>query len=192
MLTVPEIVRSVYGAWRLARFDPIGMEWLDRTTDGFWRSFRVAILMVPLEVAVLAIALGNLGPLEPLPRIAAVAGISYIISWTAFPVLVHPLVTALNRAARYPGYIVAINWSNVVIYAVLVPLALLADSMPAGAGALLNLVLYGAIGIYHWFITRTALDVGPGPAAGLTMMELVISFTNSQIALSMMIAGMPV
>ena len=50
MLTIPEIVRSVYGVWRLARFDAIGMEWLDRTDEGFWRSFRVAILLLPVEL----------------------------------------------------------------------------------------------------------------------------------------------
>lgn len=186
MLTVPEIVRSVYGVFRLARLDPIGMEWLDRSVDGFWRSFRVAILVLPLEIATYAILLAQVGPLAPIGRILAVGAIGYAIAWTVFPVLSHPLIVALGQAARYPGYIVALNWSRVVIYAVVIPLSLVAYESPPGFAFILQMLFYVGWGTYHWFIARTALGVPTAPAIGLTLLEMVLIFITDHVALTMM------
>ncbi|MND09426.1 hypothetical protein D3C83_327360 [compost metagenome] len=46
--------------------------------------------------------------------------------------------------------------------------------------------------LYHWFIARTALDLPIGPAAGLTLMELVLILTNSQVTMMMISATPPV
>jgi hypothetical protein len=191
MLTTSEIVRSVYGAWRLARLDPIGMEWLDRSPEGFWRSFRVALLVLPLEIATNVILLTQMEQHEPLARIVAVAGIAYVIAWTAFPVLSHPLVGALGRAERYPGYITAINWSRVIVYAVVVPVMLLTAQSPAGFATLLLIGFYAFFGVYQWFIAKTALDLGAGPAAGLTMMEIALLIVIDHVAVAMMTVAPP-
>ena len=47
MLTLSEIGHAVYGAWRLAFFDPNGMRYFDQSLTGFWRSFRLAIWLAP-------------------------------------------------------------------------------------------------------------------------------------------------
>ena len=192
MLSISEIVRSVYGIWRLARFDSIGMQWLDRTDEGFWRSFRVALLLAPVEIVMNAILVAHLEYPEPLPYIAVVAGIAYVISWTVFPVLSQPLIGALGRAERYAGYITALNWSRVLIYAVVVPLALISYAAGPGVASVLQLAFYVGLGAYHWFITRTALDLSAGPAVGLTLMEMTLLMITDHAALAMMSGSAPV
>ena len=57
MLSLAEIGPALYGAWRLAHFDPDGMRYFDRSIAGFWRSFRVALLGAPLWIIILAVNL---------------------------------------------------------------------------------------------------------------------------------------
>jgi len=191
MLTTAEIVRSVYGAIRLARLDPIGMEWLDRSPEGCWRSFRVAILLLPLECIMTGIVISQASALEPIARVLAVGIIAYVISWTVFPVLSHPLVRALGREERFPAFVTAINWSRVVVYAVAVPTALLVVEGPIELGRFLQIAFYIVFVGYHWFIIKTSLDI-PGPGAlGLALMELLLLLTVDNVAYAMMTVSVP-
>lgn len=189
MLTIPEIVRSVYGIWRLARFDAIGMDWLDRTDEGFWRSFRVAILLLPVEIILNAMIVSQLPNREPAGYIIVVAGLAYVISWTGFPVVSRPLIVALGRSERYAAYITALNWSRILIYAVALPLMLLSVSTTSPIVSILLLAFYLAWGAYHFFITRTALDLDIIPSIGLTMFEMVLIVTTDVVAQMMMTAA---
>lgn len=189
MLTISEIVRSVYGVWRLARFDSIGMEWLDRSDEGFWRSFRVAVLLVPVEMVMTAILLSHMPSSEPLGYVVVSVGIGYVVSWTAYPVLSQPLIAALGRSERYAQYITAINWSSVLLAAVTLMLGALSFVVTAGVFELFRFAYFIGWALYHWFITRTALDLPAGPAAGLTLMELVLMLTISQVTIMMITAA---
>ena len=41
------VIRSIYGAWRLALLDPSGLNWFDVSIEGFWRSFFAAAIVAP-------------------------------------------------------------------------------------------------------------------------------------------------
>jgi hypothetical protein len=48
-MTVPawtEVQLAVRGALRLARGDPRGLDFFDASIDGFWRSFRAALVAI--------------------------------------------------------------------------------------------------------------------------------------------------
>jgi hypothetical protein len=49
-----EFVRSLRGAWLLARGDAAGMGLLDLTVEGFWNSFAAALVAAPAYVLLLA------------------------------------------------------------------------------------------------------------------------------------------
>lgn len=189
MLTPSEIVRSVYGVVRLARLDPIGIQWLDRSPEGCWRSFRVAILVLPLEILLTGFVLSYATEIESIGRILATGCLAYIVSWTVFPVLAHPLIKALGREARYGTMVTAINWSRVVIYAVAVPAAIVMLEGPLGLAVIIQLAFYVALIVYHWFIIKTALDIPGVQAAGLAVMEFILLLTVDEAAISMMTKG---
>ncbi|MEX2202016.1 MAG: hypothetical protein WD711_11515 [Dongiaceae bacterium] len=187
MLTGSEIVRSVYGMVRLARLDPIGFEWLDRSADGFWRSFRLAVLLLPAFALHVYYDLSDIEIAASLPRILAVEGIYYVIAWTAFPVFVHPIAVALGREQRYVGYIVAVNWSQVIQYGLLIPVeTLLFLGNGGGIGIFLGIVVFFALVFYLWFIAKTALDIPGTTAAGIVVLDILISQVNYFAARSML------
>ena len=39
MIARHEVLLSLYGVWRLFLRDPRGIEWLDVSIEGFWKSF---------------------------------------------------------------------------------------------------------------------------------------------------------
>ena len=50
MITSRELAAALYGAWRLARFDPRGQDQFDTSVAGFWCSFQAAGIVVPAYV----------------------------------------------------------------------------------------------------------------------------------------------
>ena len=55
MVTSREVVAALYGAYRLARFDPSGLALFDATIAGFSRSFFAAVLVAPVYLVLLLI-----------------------------------------------------------------------------------------------------------------------------------------
>ncbi len=46
MISAQEATTALYGALRLARFDPSGMDFFEQTKTGFWRSPMIDIIIV--------------------------------------------------------------------------------------------------------------------------------------------------
>lgn len=178
MLTLREIVRSTYGAWRLAHADPGGMAFFDATEEGFWRSFRVAILLLPLHALAVALQLDFTQAEGRWTHIVAIDLVAYAIGWMAYPVAAHLLVTVLDREREYVGYIVAYNWSNMIAapLQLAVVVLMLGDLLPGFMLHLLFVGMLAALALYAWFIARTALRVGPWPAAGLVAIDALITY----------------
>jgi hypothetical protein len=180
---VREAIVSLYGAWRLARLDTRGFELFDKTPAGAMRSFYAAVLVAPMYAAValmLPAAHDGSGGL----RWLLVETIAYVVSWLAYPVIAEQLTRTMECRERFEGYLSAYNWSMVLQNAVLLPLAGLTalDALPADLMQILWLVAIVAIMGYLWFIARTALEVGAFVAAGLVLLDELLSLLIDGIA----------
>ena len=181
------IVYGVYGAWRLARLDSGGMTYFDQTVEGFWRSFFAAALVAPgyiiLVFADLAAHDSDAGVL----RILLVHVCAYILSWTVYPVAVHPICAAINRQGAFIGFIVAFNWAKVIQMAAYLPVIAIttAEILPGGTVAALNGFIYIVLLAYQWFVTRTALDIRPFAAVAFVGLDLLIGIIINAMALGM-------
>jgi hypothetical protein len=183
MITVDELSRGLFGAWRLAHLDPRGLSFFDNSIEGFWRSFQAALVAAPGYALLVALKMIETPAVEPMTRTVLIEGIAYAIGWTAYPLAAFYVVQALDRPQRYCGYIVAYNWANVLQVAVYLPVMALSASqlLPediAGyvAVATTLLVLY-----YQWFIARVALDIGGMPAATLVVLDLALALIINSI-----------
>ena len=85
MLSLAEIGPALYGAWRLAHFDPDGMRYFDRSIAGFWRSFQVALLGAPLWIIILGVNLAQMHIGGGWTRVVIAETIGYVIAWVAYP-----------------------------------------------------------------------------------------------------------
>jgi len=185
--SVTEVAYGLYGAWRLARLDPGGMTYFDRSVAGFWKSFFAALLVAPGHILLLIIEFGDSGLTAAMPRIVVVLTIIYVMSWTAFPLAMHYLTQNMNRSAEYTGAIVANNWAQVIQILLLCPVTAIARTglLPEGLGSLLWFAAFCAILYYSWFIMRTALRISGPAAIGVVAFSFVLDYTIGSFGLAM-------
>ncbi len=184
MITRAEILISLYGAWRLLIRDPRGIEWLDNSIEGYWKSFFCAVVVLPGYLLWFAFSVYDTsfdaGPF----RILFVESISYVIGWVAWPLLMAYIAPALDRDRNYIRYIVAYNWSagiSMVFYLVILAIRLTGVA-PEGIMALFSFIALVVILSYHWYVLCIALEVSPGAAAGLVAGDFVLSQIISGIS----------
>lgn len=185
MLTLSEIGPAVYGAWRLAFFDPNGMRYFDQSLTGFWRSFRLAIWLAPASFLADAISISEMKVTggwssigaEGWFRIGAAEMIGYVIAWTAFPLATYYLARLIDRGDRYLGYIVADNWAGVIETPLFLLTILIAHAgiFPGGIGQLFPAAARILVLIYEWYIARTALNISGFGAFGVVLVGFFIS-----------------
>ena len=182
MITFHEAARSLYGAYRLARFDPSGMAYMDTSVRGFWNSFYAAVATLPFFLVLLVVDY-LLERSDDLVRFAAVQSIGYVIGWVLFPLVMVGIVRALDREPRYLGYVVAYNWGAVLQNAFYTPAALLVASSGPGlsAAGLLAVAVLAFVLFYTWFITRTALDISAKTAALIVLLDVFLSIFLSNV-----------
>src|SRR5437868_4845906 len=94
-----EVQLAMTGALRLARGDRGGLSCFDRSIDGFWRSFRAAVIAYPLYLVLLSMRVTVVewqrsGGLV----IATVETIAYVTAWAAFPLIMLAVTRRLGRA----------------------------------------------------------------------------------------------
>lgn len=172
-----EILRALYGAYRLARFDAGGLASFDISIGGFWRSFFAAVLVLPLYLATLDVRFAGEGFETPWPRFLAIQMIGYVIGWIAYPLVMTTVARALDRERHYLRYIVAYNWTSVWQNLIYLPLAMLSlgGAVAEGPAAFLTLGALVVVLVYAWFVARTALDVPAPVAAALVALDIGLS-----------------
>lgn len=187
-LTVREAAFGVYGAWRLLLLDKGGMAFFDRSAAGVGRSFLLAPILWPAFILVMAMQLPGELAAAGLLRFLVVETIAYSIGWTLFPLAMVYVAQALDRSDRWLDHIVAYNWSLVLQFGIYLPLMALAFSGALPAGLAEGLVAAAGLVVlfYHGFVARTALGVGVPAAAGVVVLDVLLSVFVSGWAASLL------
>ena len=177
MPSLREISSSLYGAWLLARMDPKGMDYFDRSVAGAIRSFFAAAIVAPAYMLLVLMRLGEAAGTVSFSNFLLVESIAYVISWTAYPLIMDDMSRILEVEARYPAFLSAYNWSAVLQLVVYLPAVALSESglLPLAVGDALVFAATTTVLLYQWFVTRTALQVPAFTAAGLVILDLVLS-----------------
>jgi hypothetical protein len=176
-LTARETVYSIFGAYRLALLDKSGLNYLDRSPEGAIRSFHAALIVLPAYALLVVLRLWDTLPDVSLLRFTLVEGVAYVISWTAFPLIMFYLSRLLDRSGRYFDFLSAYNWSAIIQMGLYLPVVAIPDSglLPDGLSEGLVLVVTMLVLIYQWFIARTTLDINGGSAAGIVLLDMILA-----------------
>ena len=190
-MTVPawtEAQLAIGGALKLARGDSRGLGSFDTSLDGFWRSFRAALICYPMYLALLAMRV----PAPPwdsagVIRIVLIESIAFVISWTAFPLLILPLSRAFGRENRFLAFMVVYNWCQVpqTVLFLIVGLDIAAGILPGSAGDAVGLAAAIAVMVYEWYIARLALTIPAAQAVLVVLVDLVLGTVLSRVAESL-------
>jgi hypothetical protein len=172
-----DIIRGVWGAWRLARRDTGGMALFDISPDGAAKSFFAGVLAFPLYMVVQVFLLGFRWPLllQPVPLLVEVLG--YIAGWALMPAALTWILPWIGRAQRLPETIVAYNWAAFLIMAAQFVRVLLDEAglFPGPLGVLVAIGVAVACYLYEGFVLRTAVEVDVPIAAGLVVFDALAS-----------------
>ena len=187
-MTVPawtEVQLAIGGALRLARGDRRGLGFFDASIDGFWRSFRAALICYPPYLLHLRFRIdAPVWEAAGVVPILATETIAYVISWVAFPLLILPLARQLGRENRFLGFMVAYNWSQIpqAVLFVLIGLDGVTGLFPPSVVQVAGLLAVIAVLVYQWFIARVALAVNAAQAMVVVIIDVVMGTALGHIA----------
>ena len=170
-----EVLSALYGAYRLAWFDPSGMGYFNLTVDGFWRSFFAAVLVAPAYAILVGLQVASEEEPVDLGLLLVTESIGYVLAWGAFPLVAIVLTRLLGLDRHYVALIVALNWSAVLQTALFLAVVLIGPLLPEVLGTLAITLTTGAILVYQWFVIRTALEATGGVALMLLLVDLIIT-----------------
>jgi hypothetical protein len=170
-----EIKRALEGAWLIARQDPSAMSRFDLTVEGFWASFFAAVLAAPGWVVLVVDQYSRQGLGPNLGEVVLIETLAYAIRWIAFPLFALVLTQMLGLGRRYVPLIVASNWGSVLRVALLAAAALIGGFLPDPLGLTLAFFAGLVTLAYQWQIFRTALETTGLIAAGLILVDILLS-----------------
>jgi hypothetical protein len=130
-----EVRRSLIGSWLLLIRDTEGYRHFSQTEAGFWRSFSAIVIIAPLYLyaGTVHVELPN-EPASPSRRPLAAAMVGLVLQWIGWPLAMVPVSRLAGLAHAYARYIIAYNWSSVLVVAVLMPPLMLLDLGLVGPG----------------------------------------------------------
>jgi hypothetical protein len=177
MLTLAEIAYAARGLLLLARFDVRGFEYFDRSIQGFWRSFQVAVLVAPIHALAIGTYLPELEPKAPWQQILLAVICLYVIAWFLYPVVTYEICRATGKMEDYVGYIAVYNWLGFAVaflqFLVLIPAVV--GLWPPQTSASISHFMFYALLPFAWFIARHGLAIAAMPAVGLVFIDFILT-----------------
>lgn len=174
-----EIFQSIYGAWRIARFDPDAMRYFNLSMQGFWRSFFAAVLLAPFFLITNMVNESGAGA----EHIAESSGgyilfwlFIWFLAWAVFPIVMIPVSSLLNLSNAYVPFIIVWNWASVLMNLLLFPLSILygLGMFSQNSAALLLMVARISVFYYGYLVARTSLQSNKLTAIGIVVVEMLL------------------
>ncbi|MGH6945155.1 MAG: hypothetical protein ACREH6_13165 [Geminicoccaceae bacterium] len=169
------MLRSLYGACRLAVMDPSGMAHFNLTVEGFWRSFFAAVLVAPGYALLVAERMMDRPESLALGWVVLVETVAYALAWAIFPLAAIILTHWLGLARRYVPLVIAVNWAAVLQIVLFLVTIWLSLALPDSLGGLVVTAVTGILLLYQWYVVRTALQTTGGVALALVLVDVLLS-----------------
>ncbi|MEM9633494.1 MAG: hypothetical protein AAGA50_19335 [Pseudomonadota bacterium] len=190
LITMSEIRAALDGSMLLLRNRPEGMSFFDQSIQGFWRSFGVVFLLLPL-VLVSGLAekqfyfSENLYHPEGFPDsafwTAQLFGLG--IDWIALPLILAVLAVPIGISHRYVPFIVVRNWTSLLasIPYLITYLMFLLGIISPGIAVLLSFSCLVAVLWYRFLVARIALQATISLAIGIVVLDILLTLVISQL-----------
>jgi hypothetical protein len=174
-----EVCYGLYGAWRLLHFDPSGMNYFDKTPDGFWKSFYPAIFWLPVALFIILIRVPGLDISLHIILASALAEVSVLF---AFPLILFGICNTIDRQNEFLGCVVALNWSKIIQVGLYLPVILLPPpDRSLGLTELVSLSIGIFLLVYEGYILHRSLNVTRLMASGLVAVDIAVTLAINAI-----------
>jgi len=193
-MNVAYIRHSLAAALHMARLKADTTAEFDQTFEGFFRSFAAMIVAAPLYPLIVAgaraLALqaaqatheGQILGLHALTlAYCLVEAGSYVADWLVFPLVMIFIARLIGAGPRYVPFIVAYNWGSCIVLAATAGLHILhlsgIVSLTLAAFVYYAIMIFALV--YRWQIARFGLQIGGVMAAGIVILEILISILTA-------------
>ncbi|MEZ5878593.1 MAG: hypothetical protein R3D43_13080 [Tepidamorphaceae bacterium] len=196
MLTIADIRAGLNGASGLMRGDRDAMREFDVSFEGFWKSFFAILVILPVLLLYIHGEWQTLAMTEPpsgdpldvpqsYPAFVLKRLLVSAVDWLAYPLIILAAAGPLGIENRVVPYIVAQNWSTVIVSAVVAaPGIMFGFGLMSGTIAgMMTLALFAFALRYFYLVARIALDAPASLAIGLVAFNAVSSIFLSQLAM---------
>ena len=196
MLTIADIRAGLNGASGLMRGDRDAMREFDVSFEGFWKSFFAILVILPVLLLYIHGEWQTLAMTEPpsgdpldvpqsYPAFVPKRLLVSAVDWLAYPLIILAAAGPLGIENRVVPYIVAQNWSTVIVSAVVAaPGIMFGFGLMSGTIAgMMTLALFAFALRYFYLVARIALDAPVSLAIGLVAFNAVSSIFLSQLAM---------
>ena len=184
MNQAPDAAAALAGALRLFRYQDDGAALFVATEAGFWHSFWALALTLPLFA--ITMALGPPGPAgaDPLVLWIGLVEVFAILAF-AFPLIILRLAPSMGVERHAVQYLVASHWLTVPANLLQTAVAVLGElPLPPGVAGGLQLGVVLILAGNRWWVTTRLLRVGGGLAAGIVLLDFVLTVLVFQIVLN--------
>ena len=179
-MALADAVRGFAASSILARGDARGIELLDLSVGGFWRSFQAVLWLVPLH-ALLLVVLTRSSEAGTAGIDWAVELVSLFARFALFPLVALVLTRLMGLTARFVALVTASNWASVLQGGFLVAALLLISLLPADSRPMLQFAAFATTMVYGWFVARSALQTTGAVAFGFVLADFLSSLVLDQV-----------
>jgi hypothetical protein len=181
------VTSGLHAAVLFARGRSDGLRYVEADTAGARRSFWAMALCMPAIVCLRLMSWVEYGAPRQVAHAFGLGLLGDAVAWLAFAALSFHLVTMLGSGARWPRFITAWNWCNVIENMLLVvggiPGLLGAPSIVSETAQIFSI---GWAMWIEWFAIKQSLNTN-GLAAGiLLVMDQLIGLIVTAITLSLL------
>jgi hypothetical protein len=190
MMSLAYVRHSLKAAGHMAMFKTNTIGEFDVSYEGFFRSFAAMLIAAPLYPLIVIgerMIVIQATAIEQGARLMGIQGLtlayclieagSYVASWLLFPLVMVFIAKLIGAGARYVPFIVAYNWGTCIVLAVTAAMHLLhlAGIATLQTTAFLYYPVVGFALAYRWWIARQALEVPGWTAAGVVILDVLLS-----------------
>ncbi len=183
MISAQQVAGALTGLGKLYRFDHQAWDDFNKTPQGFWQAFIVAVLLAPLGLGHRLLQFNAETQSLDFVPFAIVEGLSYIVTWVLFPFAMLYIARLLNRTPRYFAYMVPYIWMQLPIGFLLFAVQLLTDTqlLPIEVLEVVNMLVFIAFAVYGTYVAGIGLQVATGTALSLVVLDYVLGLLADQI-----------
>jgi hypothetical protein len=182
---VEEASQSLFGSWLLLVRDTGGYRYFAQSEAGFWRSFSAIVIIAPLYLYATTVQVEFPPEAAAASPSLAAAMVGLVLQWIGWPLAMVFIARFVGLQHGYARYIIAYNWSSVLVIGLLMPPLILLDLGLVGPGfaVFLSFVLMLVSLYYRWYVAQTAFETSGPIAAALVLADVALSlFVNRLVA----------
>ncbi len=182
MASLNEIWWSFFGCYRLALRDTNALSYFNLSEKGFWTSFSAILLAIPILCIQNTIGYDFSDATVGVLPFLALYIVTMVITWAIYLTAIGIASKFLKVTDQFGVFVIVYNWAQLALMTVWLPFFIISFRlMGAGMTSIFGLLFVGVTYVFLWTILKTTLGI-PGPvAAGLALLEFILSITAQQI-----------